>query len=374
MASIETRKNEAGVTTSHRVIWRDHGRRMAKSFKSQHQAEQWKAMLDIVDGDTSKASQAIIRARSRKPTFHEAALVHIDRLIDVAPSTRQRYRSYLTNHTATLNAAPVDTITEDDFHHWVRDRMDAGLAPKTIKNVCGLLAAVLSEQKDAGNVERMPVVWKMLPKVRQSKDNTTFLTMAEFNELMGYMHPHYHLLFRFLIATGLRLSEAAALTPEDFTLSAGTPVVRVSKAWKEERTPDGIAWTIGPPKTAMARRTVSIPPSVAVPLSEHIQSVERGALVFTMLRGSEVRATRLHNRVWQPGLRRAKEAGFRKSPRIHDLRHSHASLMLANGMPLYELSVRLGHESTDTTTSTYSHLMPDAHFRGADYAEKALTA
>lgn len=374
MASIETRTNKAGIPTSHRVIWRDHGKRKTKTFKSQHQAEQWKAMLDIVGGDTNKAAEAIIRARSKKPTFREAALAHISQLHKASESTRHRYRRYLDNHTGSLNPVPVDTISREDMRYWITGRMDAGLSAKTIKNVCGLIAAVMASQVEKGNVERSPVEWKMLPDAKDSKDHTTFLDVRELNMLLRHIPEHYHLLFRFLVATGLRLSEAAALTPEDFTLSAGTPVVRVSKAWKEVRGDNGTTWEIGPPKTDMARRTVSIPPSVAVPLDAHLRTVKPGALVFTMIRGSEVRSGRLHYRVWQPAIRKAREDGFMKSPRIHDLRHSHASLMLANGMPLYELSVRLGHESTDTTTKTYSHLMPDAHFRGAEYAERALTA
>jgi integrase len=62
-----------------------------------------------------------------------------------------------------------------------------------------------------------------------------------------------------------------------------------------------------------------------------------------------------------------------RRPRIHDIRHSHASMMIAGGMNLYELANRLGHESIITTTKTYGHLVPDAHFRAAAMVETALT-
>ncbi|MGO4589497.1 tyrosine-type recombinase/integrase [Paenarthrobacter sp. 2TAF44] len=62
-----------------------------------------------------------------------------------------------------------------------------------------------------------------------------------------------------------------------------------------------------------------------------------------------------------------------KRPRIHDSRHSHASMMIAGDMNLYELANRLGHESIITTTKTYGHLVPDAHFRAAAMVETALT-
>ena len=369
MASIEPRVNSAGVTTSYRVIWRDAGRRRTRSFKSEHQAEQWRALLDLVGNDTNAAARAVIKAKSRKPSFESVAHAHMERLVNVQPATLRCYEGYLRAHTPMLNRLPVDQVHEDDLIRWIKSRVDAGLSPKTIKNVYGFVASVLSTAVALGHIEGAPRAAKYLPKHGDSRDATTFLTVPEFNALLAYIPEHYHLLMRFLLATGLRLSEAAALTPGDFDYSGATPVVRVSKAWKDTRTN---GWVIGPPKTRKARRTVSMPPSVAIPLAEHLRTVKPGDLVFTMIRGSAVRSDRLHNRVWQKAVTRARAEGFPKKPRIHDLRHSHASLMLAQGMPLYELSVRLGHESTDTTTGTYSHLMPDAHFRGAEYAAKAL--
>ena len=56
----------------------------------------------------------------------------------------------------------------------------------------------------------------------------------------------------------------------------------------------------------------------------------------------------------------------------HSLRHLHAAIMLHAGMSMYELSARLGHNSIQMTVDLYSSLVPDAHFRGAEHAAKAL--
>lgn len=370
MASIETRVNSRGIVTSHRVIWRDSGKRHAKSFKSQHAAEQWKAMLDIVDGDTRRASQAIIRARSKTPTFERAARAHIAQLVKIGPAQVKRYEAYLTNHTQMLNSMPIDQIERADMARWLRSRVEAGLSAKTIKNVHGFVSGVFSSAIIDHHIGRSPVDAKMLPESTATKDAATFLTMPEFNMLMRHVPEHYHLLFQFLISTGLRLSEAAALTPEDFLLDGTPPSVRVTKAWKDTRT-DG--WVIGQPKTKKARRTVALPPTLVEALRPHLRVVAPGALVFTMLRGGEVRSGRLYTRVWTKAVKAAQADGLTKTPRIHDLRHSHASLMIGAGMSIYELSYRLGHEATETTSGTYSHLVPDAHFRAVDYAERALT-
>ena len=59
-------------------------------------------------------------------------------------------------------------------------------------------------------------------------------------------------------------------------------------------------------------------------------------------------------------------------PRIHDLRHSHASILLGAGVPIHVVQVRLGHESIKTTVDTYGHLLPDAQAMAANAASVAF--
>ena len=62
-----------------------------------------------------------------------------------------------------------------------------------------------------------------------------------------------------------------------------------------------------------------------------------------------------------------------KRPRVHDLRHTHASWMIAAGVDLFVLQRRLGHESITTTTETYAHLLPDQQAAAAAAAGRALS-
>ena len=61
-----------------------------------------------------------------------------------------------------------------------------------------------------------------------------------------------------------------------------------------------------------------------------------------------------------------------KRPRVHDLRHTHASWMIAAGTDLFVLQRRLGHESITTTTETYAHLLPDQQRAAADAAGRVM--
>lgn len=69
---------------------------------------------------------------------------------------------------------------------------------------------------------------------------------------------------------------------------------------------------------------------------------------------------------------RADKVLLGKHVTIHQLRHLHAALMLHGGMPIYDLSRRMGHISIQMTIGLYSHLLPDAHFTGAEVAARAL--
>lgn len=370
MASIEARRNSAGIVTSWRVVWRDNGARQHMKFDREADAAQWKALLEAAQHDTSVAEAAILRKVSTTPTFLEAAEHHIARLTRAQPDTISRYRRILATHTTDLNALPVDRITEDDLIHWIRGRQAHGSSAKTIRNAHGLIHAVMASTVRRRLRPDNPCNGRLLPRDERTDEATTFLTGREFALLMEHTHPHYVPLFSFLIGTGLRLSEAAALTREDVDLDSPTPTVRVTKAWKEDR--GGRGWYVGPPKTKKARRTVSLAPSLVALIRPRVESTEPGVLVWTMLGGSEVRSGRLYTRVWRKAVDAAGEAGLTKTPRIHDLRHSHASLMIAGGMNLYELAGRLGHESITTTADTYGHLVPDVQWRAAELAESAI--
>jgi integrase len=187
------------------------------------------------------------------------------------------------------------------------------------------------------------------------------------------MDEHYRPFFQFLVGTGLRFGEATALTPRDFDLDGVTPSVKVTKAWKED---EDRGFYIGPPKTKKSRRTVSLAPSTVDAVRPLVEAAGDG-YVFTLKRGGVIRSGALYNRAWSPAL---LKSGYSKTtvgfvgdaPRVHDIRHTHASWLLQAGMQIFPLSRRLGHESIVTTSDRYSHLLPDAQFEASGFAQKAL--
>ena len=369
MATIEARKNAAGKITSYRVEWYDGGVRRRQTLPTEGDAAKWKHLLEAVRHDTRAAELALLRETSQSPSFEDVALGHIERLINVREYTVKRYRGYIKNHFAGIGHLPVDQITEDDLIHWIKAMVKKGCSPKTVANVHGFVHAAMNSAVRRRLRPDNPCNGRLLPKDDATEDKAMFLTMDQMNAIIDQAEEWHRPMWRLLIGSGLRLGEATALTPADFQLDAVTPSVRIMKAYQEME--DG--WAVGAPKTKKARRTVALAPSTVEAIRERVESAPRGKPVFTI---SPTTTVYPQHRQWLDewyAAVKAADLGLDQRPRIHDIRHSHASMMIAGGMNLYELANRLGHESIITTTKTYGHLVPDAHFRAAAMVEAALT-
>lgn len=378
MASIQERRNSAGKITSYRVRWRVNGRMDTVTCETLDQATLWKKLLEANDGDYDKVEGKILQAADTSPSLSDVIEQYIARAEvgdDLTPHTVMKYRQIARVHiNPILGEMPVATIDDMDVTRLMLSMRGAGKAPKTVKNMLGVLVPSLDYAVDRG--------WcpKNVSSGRKVKDRRAggspemvFLTMEEFRDLLGYVDEHFHSFFTLLFTTGLRFSEASALTPEDFIESLdGRLSVRVDKAYKD----DGAGGVyLGDPKTPKARRTVPVPPSVVPMLRAHLADIEPGQHVFTMKRGGMILNRRIHDRVWQPALRKAKAAGFPKKPNVHSLRHSFASLMLAgNNISMLSLSATMGHESVLTTTNVYGHLTPSFQYEVSNASATAFPA
>ena len=375
MASIETRRNAAGEPTSYRVIWRDAGRRRTQRVPTLEQAQLWARMLEAAGHDTERAAEALKVETSRVPLLRDVCERHLARIGSrTSAYTRRRYRGYVTGHLAELAARPVDEITEEHIAAWVTDRTAAGKSAKTVTNVHGFLHGVMATAVRLGLRQDNPCEHTVLPRPTPAR-SATFLTAAEFNAIEQHLPAGERPLFRVLVETGLRLGEATALVPTDVDSDGAVPVVRVTRAWKEA---EAGVWEVGPPKTPRSVRSVALAPSTKALLDERVKAWAPGELLLSGDVGSKsIPKHRQRLEAWQDAVAAAHEDGslpVHKRPRIHDLRHTHASLMLGAGMSMHELSRRLGHTSITVTIDRYSHLLPDVHERAAAAVSAAFAS
>jgi integrase len=128
-----------------------------------------------------------------------------------------------------------------------------------------------------------------------------------------------------------------------------------------------------PPKSAAGRRSVSVPGVVLAALEEHLATYAEagaGGLVFPAPTGGYLRIENFRKRVWQPAITAAGVAPLR----IHDLRHTCASLAIAAGADVKVLQRMLGHASAALTLDRYGHLLPGQARTVADRLDEMARA
>lgn len=372
MAWMRTRTRKDGGTTYY-VQWREPGSDKIESLSIKDDraaAQNTVRLLDANGQSFSAAKRANDNAKIDGPTVKQNLLKHIALNTSAGPDQIQRYDRAVKNHfSGVLGKTPLKALAADDVRMWVKYMQGKGLSAKTIANWHGLLSSSLETAVQRDEIDKNPCRAVRLPKDDRTEEIMRVMSVQESQAIISALPERYQVFVAFLRATGCRFGEATALHPTDFTLDGATPSVRIERAWK--RNGDG-SFYIGPPKTKKSRRTISLPPSLVEMLRYPVAETASMGWVFHTTYGGHIRHSTFHD-YWKGALDSlAYDAKAR--PRIHDMRHTHASLMLAAGMPIYELSRRLGHESIQTTIDRYSHLVPDAHFRAMDIAEKALTA
>lgn len=373
MASIRERTGPRG--TVYAVLWRENGAQRSRTFGSMVKARRHAERIERLG---PSAAERILEAEAghdpeKMPTLAEQVDRHIDGLSGSSRGTLDGYRTIARQLAATaLGSLPLDTATRDDVAAWVRDQVRAGSAEKTIRNRHALVSAALTRAVDDGLVPRNVAARARIP--RAERREMTFLTPREFAILLDRATPHYRPLLVWLYGTGMRLGEATALRVSDVHLEFTPPTVTVTRAWKR-------GGELGPPKTAAGRRTIALPAAV-VEAVRPLLDRDPDALVFTNTAGRRILQASLHD-LWQgwiadwridptTGARAKRTPALGKRPRIHDLRHSHAAHMIGQGINLHDLKKRLGHESIQTTSDTYGHLMPEAQVQAERAASLAF--
>lgn len=393
MASIQKRTTKAG-TASYRVGYRHEGKlRWTHSVDTPEAALFMKNLFETKGVELALATIASRLGRDiddGPPLLSEAMDRHLAVVASYAtPGTVEDYRKMAgRSWLERLGGMPVDEITSDLVAEWIawqrrqetfrsaRSRAKAERegrplpepafwAPKSITNAQGFLSDVLDYAVSKEWVTSNVAAGARIPDDAEPEE-MIFLTPGEFARLLASIRPHWQPLVAFMAGTGARWGEATALRPADFDLDADQPVVRINRAWKRgERG----AYYLGMPKSRKALRTVTLPEDLVAMIRPTVVDADADQYVFHGVRGGMAQNAYFHVRIWQPAV---AAAGLDRRPRIHDLRHSHASWLIAAGVPLPVIQRRLGHESITTTVDRYGHLAPDAHWGAAEATGAAL--
>ncbi|MFI9204010.1 tyrosine-type recombinase/integrase [Streptomyces sp. NPDC053048] len=387
MASIRHRQTARGVDT-YRVVWREGGKRDGKwqgeNFTDVKSAERFR---DLVNGHGQQWPTGWVKgvgftapepektpAIPRAHMFVSFARNYIEHLTGVGIQTRANYYKFVDTHMApwfqdlTVQGDTDITIGREHISRWINDLTEGRrgphhdpkvkrrkYAPKTVRNLHGLLFGILQSAVDAEKPLRAsnPCVHTRLPEDDHTADDKVFLEREEYALIRKHLAPDAKDLVHAKVTTGLRWGEITALQVRDLVLVGNRPRLSVQRAWKRGEN----GKFLGPPKTKKSRRTLVLTAEQAELFRRNIIGKKPTDLVFTAPEGGAWDSGGFWNQRWKPALDAAAADGLTKRPRLHDLRHTHAAWLIARKVPLPAIQARLGHESITTTVDRYGHLL-----------------
>lgn len=238
---------------------------------------------------------------------------------------------------------PVDTITKVDLVKWRNWLIGLKYSTKTKNDTITYVRSVLTFGSVMYGYPNESIILKRVKCTNEEimSEMQTWDT-DEFDRFIHAVNdPLYRTLFSFLFWTGCRRGEAIALQRKDVV--DGKVFIRYSQRTAK----------IGlkPTKTKQMR-WITLDDKLYQSILELMQNDTRSGYVFCNNDGTSLSCTKIDEQ-----FKKAISLSGVKKIRIHDLRHSHATWLINNGVNIVAVSKRLGHSTTDQTLKTYTHLM-----------------
>ncbi|MDQ3401310.1 MAG: site-specific integrase [Chloroflexota bacterium] len=343
------------------IYYRPHpGRKVAPPYEVPYLDSTGKRRWAVVHGslDEAEAKRAELRLRRRRgeriqptrQTFEEYAREWLNRQ-DVRPRTREIYTWALEEHLIPrLGRRRLDQINVDDVAALIAAMRRRGLKGWTITSALRPLSIILAQATRRGAIAVNPCSQLERGERPRHDDQRPkrILTLEEMQALLeGADSEQYRCLLELMLAAGIRIGEALGLAVCDLDRKHSLIRVECQLGRDGQRTPL---------KTEESQRAIDIPPQLMHRLlaliEERGQLFNPGALVF-----ASRNETGLVRKVAREALKRAVKAAqlAPPEPTLHDLRHSHASMLIALDVSVVDVQRRLGHRKPDTTLRVYAH-------------------
>ena len=247
----------------------------------------------------------------------------------------------------------VNDITAADIRQWQNELIKMGYSPTYLKTINNQLSAIFNYAVRYYDLKSNPCA-KAGSMGKSKAEEMDFWTGEEFRKFIdSVMNKRLsYMAFMTLYWTGMRLGELLALNPKDVDLEKRT--ITITKSYQRLGKKD----VITPPKTSKSKRVITIPEFLAADIKDYMDSLydlQEDDRLFPI--------TKYYlEHEMQRGI---KESGVKRI-RVHDLRHSHASMLIELGFSTLEIANRLSHEKVETTLNTYSHLYPNKQTKLAE--------
>jgi integrase len=344
------------------------GRRLSRTFKTQKECQEWlkKTRGQIDDGMTFASTKLRLGEylsgwlSSSKTSLRRSSWIHYDQL----------NRQYITPGIGHIRLKDLKTEHVQGFYNRL---LEEGVGIHTVLYTHAVLHRALEQAVKASMLTRNPASYTQLPKkpvtgmeILNESQVSQLLVAAKGNRLEA--------LFHLALITGARQMELLGLKWSDLDW-----VKQTLKVERQLLRPDGDGIKFSAPKTRYGRRVITLGGKTIEVLRKHydLQERERLAagytwkeygLIFTSRIGTPIQYHHLLNNFHNL----LKCAGL-PIIHFHGLRHTCASLLLNQGVPVIEVSRRLGHSRASITLDVYGHLIPGMQSEVADLIDDLVT-
>lgn len=343
--------------------WRARWQQPDGSWRSETFARKIDAQKRLATVEADMVRGTYVDPNDARITFAEYAATWSSLQMHRESTTTATESSLRLHLLPTFGHRQLGTVRRSDVQGWVRALVDKGLAPSTTEGCYRLLATIFRSAVTDRLIPSTPCEQIKLPKV--DRQQVVPLPVEAVQALRANMPADMAASVTLAAGAGLRLGEVLGLSVDrvDFLRRQ----VRVDR---QLVLPKSGPPRFGPPKTQASNRTIPLPQSVVDALAAHLEEHGEGPdrLIFHR-HGRAIRRTRF----WDWWKAAAKPTAW-PDAKFHDLRHHHASLLIAAGCSVKVVQSQLGHASASETLDTYSHLWPDDHERVRAAVDRAFSA
>lgn len=323
------------------VDWKgERARKLKRGFGTKREAQEWeRQFLNQSKEDLDMSFEAFVELYKRdlKERLKRSTWLMKTSVIDqkILPYFRKK---------KVQEIKPTDIIAWQNVMLTWRDENGRGYSPTYLKTIHNQCSAIFNHAVRYYELKSNPAA-KAGNMGKEKTKEMLFWTKPEYQCFSDAMmdKPVSFYAFEILYWCGLRLGEMLALTAADFDFVKNT--VRINKSYQRIGCED----VVTDPKTAKSIRTVQMPDFLAEEMKDYIKSL------YGI--GNDERIFPISKNYLHHEMDRGCKATGVKRIRIHDLRHSHVSLLIDMGFSAVAIADRVGHESIDITYR-YAHLFP----------------
>lgn len=314
--------------------------KMKRGFKLQRDAKEWeRSFLERQQGTPDMTFQALYDLYIEDMS-HRLRQNSIDGKKNVF---KNRILPYFKDK-------PVNTITAKDIRDWQNQQIDLGYSDAYLDRIQNMMVTILNYAVRYYNLPSNPC--DKAGHIGKRTRSMNFWTLEQYNRIIqNVTDSRARTALQLLFYSGIRFGELLALTLGDCDFSANT--INITKSLQPKSTGD----LVGPPKTDNGIRKISMPAAIMQQLKGYTQ------MIYGL--SAEDRLFTFSKTLISNNMKRSASKENLPIIRIHDLRHSHVSLLIEMGFTPHLIAERIG-DTVQMVNNTYGHLYPNKHQEVAD--------